>query len=240
MHLSSKNPCTILEGRYISPQEPQTPGWHRLCLLHFVPCTASAPALYTAGAQHRPPRAAAVAEIPSAPFLSQPSGGSQVPGRGWCGLHLCHGCAPRRCARKGVSWSLGLQGASLSPGAWGDSPWNCLWGPVWLLPQLSALRLEARAASGPPATLPMDSGMMGGMIPIPPPGGGGWSPQPICRAVYNTHVSQEAWLAFSGLFVLLIFISVYFLHFKKMHSLYFYNWAKTQNESFHILELKPP
>ena len=206
VHLSSKNPCTILEGRYISPQEPQTPGWHRLCLLHFVPCTASAPALYTAGAQHRPPRAAAVAEIPSAPFLSQPSGGSQVPGRGWCGLHLCHGCAPRRCARKGVSWSLGLQGASLSPGAWGDSPWNCLWGPVWLLPQLSALRLEARAASGPPATLSMDSGMMGGMIPIPPPGGGGWSPQPICRAVYNTHVSQEAWLAFSRLFVLLIFI----------------------------------
>lgn len=165
MHLSSKNPCTILEGRYISPQELRAPGWHRLCLLPFVPCTARAPALHMAGAQHRPPRAAAVAEIPSAPFLSQPPGSSQAPGRGWCGLHLRHGYAPRCCARKGVSWSLGLQGTSPGPGAWGDSPWNRPWGPVWLLPQLSVPRLEALVASGSPATLPMDPGMMGRMIP---------------------------------------------------------------------------
>lgn len=47
------------------------------------------------------------------------------------------------------------------------------------------------------------------------PGRWGRSPRTICRAVYNTPVTQEAWLAFSGLFVLLIFISVYFLNFKK-------------------------
>lgn len=53
-HLSSKNPCTTLEGRLISPPEPRASGWHRLCLPHFEPCTASAPALHVEGAQHGP------------------------------------------------------------------------------------------------------------------------------------------------------------------------------------------
>lgn len=218
----------ILEGRCISPRSHE--------LLNGTGCVSStlypaqpAPQLCTwQGLSTGPPALRPQQKYPQ-PHSSPSPRGTQFPGRGWRGLHLHRGCAPRCCARKGVSWLLGLQGASPGPRAWGDSPWNHLWSPVGLLPQLSAPRLEARAASGQLASLLMD-----------PPRGMGWSPRPICRAVYDTRVSQEAWLAFSGLFVLLNFISAYFLHFKKMCSRYFYNWGKTQNESFHILELKPP
>ena len=161
-------------------------------LLHIASLTATAPALQIAGAQHRPSGGAAIVQTSSASFLSQPSGSSEFPGRGRRGLRPCRVRAPSGCAGKGVSWPVGLQGASPRSqarvtGAWRDGPWGRPMGPRVAAAPLPALRLEAQAALGARESLP--AGPAGGQGCR----AGRWRPPHISRAVVNaSRVSQTA------------------------------------------------